>query len=60
MDLLAETSSITKKSHWADVKKLIREDPRYERVDSSNQREEWFKEHLKTLVKKKDVKEVIN
>lgn len=52
--MLNEVPGINRKSHWSDVKKKVRGDPRYERIDSSNQREEWFREHVKTLAKKKE------
>ncbi|OQV13281.1 Transcription elongation regulator 1 [Hypsibius exemplaris] len=54
IEMVQEYSGLNRKSHWSDVKKKFRDDPRYERVDSSNQREEWFREYAKTLPKKKD------
>lgn len=52
--MLQELPDLNRKSHWSDVKKKVRGDPRYERIDSSNQREEWFREYVRTLAKKKD------
>lgn len=36
-------------SRWSDIKKKINSDPRYEAVDSSSRREDWFKDYIKTL-----------
>ena len=47
MQLLADTPDITRDSKWADVKHKIDQDPRYQAVDSSHQREDWFKEYVK-------------
>ncbi|XP_025093213.1 transcription elongation regulator 1-like isoform X2 [Pomacea canaliculata] len=49
MKLLKETSGIDRHSRWSDIKKKINSDPRYEAVDSSSRREDWFKDYIKTL-----------
>ena len=58
VEMLQEFAGLSRKSHWSDVKKKFRDDPRYERVESSNQREEWFRDYVKTLAKKKDKEDV--
>ncbi|XP_059155432.1 transcription elongation regulator 1-like isoform X2 [Physella acuta] len=47
--LLKETSGIERNSRWSEIKKKINSDPRYEAVDSSSRREDWFKEYVKTV-----------
>lgn len=47
--LLKETSGIDRNSRWSDTKKKINSDPRYEAVDSSSRREDWFKDYVKNL-----------
>ncbi|VDP84331.1 unnamed protein product [Echinostoma caproni] len=49
MNLLKEQKSLTKHSHWSDVKRKIHSDPRYKAVDSSSRREDWFREYVKKL-----------
>lgn len=49
MALLKEQTTIRKYSKWSDVKKTIDADPRYKHVDSSSQKEEWFKDYIKAL-----------
>lgn len=49
LKLLKETSGIDRNSRWSDVKKKINSDPRYEAVDSSSRREDWFKDYVKNL-----------
>lgn len=49
MKLLKETSGIDRHSRWSDIKKKISSDPRYEAVDSSSRREDWFKDYIKNL-----------
>ncbi|GAV01313.1 hypothetical protein RvY_12047 [Ramazzottius varieornatus] len=57
MEMLSEVPGINRKSHWSDIKKKLRDDPRYERVESSNQREEIFRDFVKTLPKKREKEE---
>ena len=49
MKLLKETPGIERNSKWSDVKKKINSDPRYDAVDSSSRREDWFKDYVKNL-----------
>lgn len=49
LELLKEQKNLDKHSRWSDVKKSLAEDARYRAVDSSSQREEWFKEHVSKL-----------
>ncbi|VDO03304.1 unnamed protein product [Rodentolepis nana] len=47
--LLKEHKSISRRSHWSDVKKKIDSDSRYRAVESSSRREDWFREYVKKL-----------
>ena len=47
--LLKETSGIERNSRWSEIKKKINSDPRYEAVDSSSRREDWFKDYARGL-----------
>lgn len=49
LELLQEQKNLDKHSRWSDVKKSMAEDARYRAVDSSSQREEWFKEYVAKL-----------
>ncbi|CAG0921483.1 unnamed protein product [Notodromas monacha] len=49
LDLLKECTQIDRHSHWADVKRLLDTDARYEAVGSSSLREELFREHVHKL-----------
>ncbi|GFO13671.1 transcription elongation regulator 1, partial [Plakobranchus ocellatus] len=49
LKLLKETPGIERNSKWSDVKKKINSDPRYDAVDSSSRREDWFKDYVKNL-----------
>lgn len=49
LKLLKETPGIERSSRWSEVKKKINSDPRYEAVDSSTRREDWFKDYAKGL-----------
>ncbi|BFY97387.1 hypothetical protein BsWGS_00433 [Bradybaena similaris] len=49
LKLLREVSGIDRNSRWSEVKKKINSDPRYEAVDSSSRREDWFKDYIKNL-----------
>lgn len=51
--LLREHSDIDRHSRWSDVKKKLDADARYKAVDSSNQREDWFREYCKILKEEK-------
>ncbi|KAI5706111.1 hypothetical protein M8J75_004936 [Diaphorina citri] len=47
-ELLNETSEVTLSSSWKDIRKLIKEDPRYTKFSSSDRRcEREFKDYLK-------------
>lgn len=50
MELLTE-QKLDSKSQWRKVRSKVEKDPRYKAVESSVQREEWFKEHLEQLHK---------
>ena len=47
--LLRETPGFDRHTRWSDFKKRINSDPRYEAVESSSRREDWFKEYAKNL-----------
>ncbi|KYB29457.1 transcription elongation regulator 1 isoform X1 [Tribolium castaneum] len=51
--MLREHSDIDRHSHWADVKRKVDSDARYKAVDSSGQREDWFREYCKILKEEK-------
>uniref|UniRef100_A0A0A9Z774 Transcription elongation regulator 1 n=4 Tax=Lygus hesperus TaxID=30085 RepID=A0A0A9Z774_LYGHE len=47
--MLKETPDIDRHTRWSEVKKKMDSDPRYKAVESSLQREDWFREHIKRL-----------
>lgn len=48
--MLSEDHSLSESSQWRKVKGGFERDPRYRGVTGgSSQREEWFKEHIKSL-----------
>ncbi|XP_033126510.1 transcription elongation regulator 1-like [Anneissia japonica] len=49
--LLEEQDDITVKSRWSKIKEYMNSDPRYKAVESSSQRELWFKLYQETLDK---------
>ncbi|XP_068908784.1 transcription elongation regulator 1 isoform X1 [Tenebrio molitor] len=51
--MLREHSDVDRHSHWADVKRKVDSDARYKAVDSSGQREDWFREYCKMLKEEK-------
>jgi len=53
MELLKETKEITSDSSWRTIKKLIRDDERYDLV-SSSEREDYFYDYRKLLKKDSD------
>lgn len=56
--LLREHSDIDRHARWSDVKKKLDSDTRYKSVESSGQREDWFREYCKILKdEKKKAKE---
>ncbi|KRT84883.1 hypothetical protein AMK59_601 [Oryctes borbonicus] len=56
--LLREHPDIDRHARWSDVKKKVDGDGRYKAVDSSGQREDWFREYCKILKdEKKKAKE---
>lgn len=56
--LLRENSDIDRHARWSDVKKKLDSDVRYKAVDSSSQKEDWFREYCKILKdEKKKAKE---
>ncbi|VDM30652.1 unnamed protein product [Hydatigera taeniaeformis] len=52
--LLKEHKSISRRSHWSGVKRKIDSDPRYRAVESSNRREDWFREYIQKIDDGKD------
>lgn len=51
--LLRENPDIDRHARWSDVKKKLDADPRYKAVESSNQREDFFREYCKILKEEK-------
>ncbi|XP_045467294.1 transcription elongation regulator 1 isoform X2 [Harmonia axyridis] len=51
--LLREHSDIDRHSYWCDVKRKVDTDPRYKAVESSGQRDDWFREYCKMLKEEK-------
>ncbi|XP_044756362.1 transcription elongation regulator 1-like isoform X2 [Coccinella septempunctata] len=51
--LLREHSDIDRHSYWGDVKRKLDSDARYKAVESSGQREDWFREYCKMLKEEK-------
>lgn len=49
MQLLKEVPDVDRHTRYSDLKKKIGSDPRYKAVDSSNQREDWFRDFIKQL-----------
>lgn len=50
LEMLSEDHSLSESSQWRKVKGGFERDPRYRAVSGgSSQREEWFKEHIKSL-----------
>ena len=47
--MLREDKAIDHHAHWSDVKKRLDTDARYRAVDSSGQREDWFRDHVHDL-----------
>lgn len=56
--MIREHSDIDRHARWSDVKKKLDTDSRYKAVDSSSQKEDWFREYCKILKdEKKKAKE---
>lgn len=50
LEMLCEDHSLTESSQWRKVKGEFERDPRYRAVaGGSSQREEWFKEYVKSM-----------
>ena len=50
LEMLSEDRSLSEDSHWRKVKGGFERDPRYRAVTGgSTQREEWFKEYIRSL-----------
>ena len=50
MEMLSEDRSLSESSQWRKVKGGMERDPRYRAVlGGTTQREEWFKEYIKSL-----------
>jgi len=50
MQLLADTPSVTSYSRYPDVREDIAHDPRFQNVDTEEQREHYFHEYTTNLV----------
>ena len=55
--MLGESDAITERSQWRKMKILFDRDPRYKAVESSSQREEWFRDYVKELTSRVDPKQ---
>ena len=47
--MLSEESKLDASLQWRQVKSLFQKDPRYQAVESSSQREEFFNEYIKSI-----------
>lgn len=47
--MMKECDEIDHHSRWSDIKKILSDDPRYQAVDSSSQREDWFSDYVHDL-----------
>ena len=52
LDMLSESDAITERTKWKKVKGLYERDVQCKAVGGVAQREEWFQEHVKSLVSK--------
>ncbi|XP_041371055.1 transcription elongation regulator 1-like [Gigantopelta aegis] len=52
--LLKETEGIDRHSRWSEIKKKINTDSRYEAVESSSRREDWFKDYVRNIEEESD------
>merc|ERR1712243_497306 len=48
-ELLKDTDSIDRHAHWSDFKKHLSDDPRYQAVEKSADREDWFLDYVQEL-----------
>merc|ERR1711890_228143 len=48
-ELLKDTDSIDRHAHWSDFKKHLADDPRYQAVGKSADREDWFLDYVQEL-----------
>ena len=56
MEMLSEVGSLSESSQWRKVKGGMDRDPRYRAVSGgSSQREEWFKEYIRSLAARSKV-----
>lgn len=46
-----DEQKLDNKAQWRKVRHKIEKDPRYKAVESSSQKEEWFKEHIEQIYK---------
>ena len=49
--MLEEATRLTPNSQWKKVKSIFQKDDRYQAIDSSSLREEYFEEYVKQLGK---------
>jgi len=52
-----EKAGVDRNSRWTDVKQLIENDERFQAVDSSTRREDWFRDYVRELEREHKVKE---
>jgi hypothetical protein len=50
MHLLRETQTIQSRWTWPQAREEIKNDPRFQAVNSEDQREHWFNEYIQDLV----------
>lgn len=43
---MLKEADIDRHSRWSDVKRKLDSDPRYKAVESSVQREDWFRDYM--------------
>lgn len=60
-EMLDEISSLELTSSWKDIKKLIKDDPRYLKYNNSDKCEREFRDYMvdKTISAKVDLKELL-
>ncbi len=49
MALLKENTALHRSSRWNDWKRKLENTDAYKQCESSTQREDWFREHVRTL-----------
>ena len=49
LDLLKEQTDLTRNSSWTETKRAIDSDSRYKDIDSSNRREDYFRDYIRGI-----------